>query len=248
MADWVGYRDGSNALTGYLAPSATGPAAPTVLIFTAWLGISASIRDRAERIAAHGYTAFVADMFGRPTVIENGPRAMVDPFMNDRQHMRRRARAALSALRARPECDPDRVVAVGYCFGGCVALELARDRAHLGGVVSFHGELDTPTSARPGDVGGKLLILTGDDDPVVPFTRVAEFRDEMRSAGVDYEINIYSGAKHSFTGEGSLGAELTPEAVLHPQADARSWRSMLAFLDEVLADAHAPARTDGAWP
>jgi dienelactone hydrolase len=239
MSQWIDYHDGPDTLTGYLVPSPAGPGAPTVLIFTAWLGISDSIKARAERLAAQGYTAFAADMFGRPTVIENGPRAMVNPFMNDRHYMRRRARAAFTTLRQLPECNSERVVAIGYCFGGCVALELARDRAHLHGVVSFHGELDTPTKARPGDIRGKLLILTGDDDPVIPFTRVAEFRDEMRLAGADFEIDMYSGAKHSFTGEGSLGAERTPEAVLHPQADARSWRAMLNFLSELFDDADA---------
>lgn len=233
MSEWISYHDGPDALTGFFAPSPVGPGAPAVLIFPTWLGISESIRNRAERLAVRGYTAFAADMFGRPSVIENGPRAMVDPFMSDRPGMRRRARAGLAALRARPQCDPDRIVAIGYCFGGCVALELARDRAPLQGVVSFHGELDTPAAARPGDISGKLLVLTGDADPVIPFPRVAEFRDEMRSAGVDFEIDVYSGAKHSFTGEGSLGAHRTPEAVLHPQAEARSWQSMLNFLTEV---------------
>ncbi len=233
MSEWITYHDGPDSLTGFLAPSTAGPNSPAVLIFPAWLGITDSIQRRAKRIAELGYTGFVADMFGQPTVVENGPRAMVNPFLNDRRYMRRRARAALFALRARPECDPERIVAIGYCFGGCVALELARDRAHLRGVVSFHGELDTPTKAQPGDVRGKLLVLTGDDDPVIPFTRVAEFRDEMRSAEVNFEITLYSGAKHSFTGEGSLGAERTPEAVLDPQAEARSWQSMHNFFAEL---------------
>ncbi len=248
MTEWITYHDGPDALTGFLAPSPSGRSAPAVLIFPAWLGITPSIQDRAERLAAHGYTVFAADMFGRPTVIEHGPHAMVDPFVNDRAWMRRRARAGLAALRERPECDPDRIVAIGYCFGGCVALELARDRAHLQGVVSLHGELDTPATARPGDIAGKLLVLTGDADPVIPFSRVAAFRDEMRSAGVDFEIDVYSDAKHSFTGEGSLGAERTPEAVLHPQAEARSWQSMLNFLSEVLATPAVPHRSPEQRP
>ena len=237
MAEWINYRDGRDALTGYLAPSTAGSGCPTVLIFPAWLGISPTIRERADALAALDYNAFVADMFGRPTVIEDGPRVLVNPFLNDRHYMRRRARAALAVLQQRVHGDRDRIVAIGYCFGGCVALELARDRAPVLGVVSFHGELDTPTPAQPGDIGGKVLVLTGDADPVVPLARVTEFRDEMRSAGVNFEIDIYGAAKHSFTGEGSLGAERTPEAVLDPQADARSWRSMLNFFAEVFAEA-----------
>lgn len=239
MSKWIDYDDQGQALKGYLAPDPGGSAAPSVLIFHAWLGVNDSIQRRAERIAQQGYTAFAADIFGKPTVIEQGPRVMVSPFMSDRRLMRRRAQAGLAALRAQPECDASKVVAIGYCFGGCVALELARDSAQLLGVVSFHGELDTPVSASPGDIKGKLLVLTGDDDPVIPFARVSAFRDEMRGAKVNFEIDLYSGAKHSFTGEGSLGPEKTPEAVLNPQAEARSWRAMLNFLSEVFGPAQS---------
>lgn len=233
MSKWIDYKDGEQALKGYLAPAPSGSQAPAVLIFHAWLGVNDSIQSRANRIAQHGYTAFAADIFGRPTVVEEGPRKMVNPFMNDRRLMRQRAQAGLATLRAQPECDPHKVIAIGYCFGGCVALELARDSAELLGVVSFHGELDTPFEAKPGDIKGILLVLTGDDDPVIPFSRVSTFRDEMRAAKVNFEIDLYSGAKHSFTGEGSLGPEKTPEAILNPQAEARSWQSMLNLFTEL---------------
>ena len=234
MERTVSYRDGDQPLGGFFAPAAGGRR-PGVLVVPAWLGITDSIRDRARRLAAEGFSAFAADMFGRESDVAAGPRPMVEPFRADRRMFRRRVRAALDALRQQPECDPDKLAAMGYCFGGNAVLELARDGAPLAGVVSFHGELDTPLPARPGDIRGKVLVLTGDADPVVPFEKVAAFRDEMRAAGADWEIDIYSGAKHSFTGEGSLGAERTPEAVLDPQAEARSWRAMLAFFVEVFA-------------
>lgn len=230
----IDYRDGEQSLSGYFVPAAGGRG-PGVLIVPAWLGITDSIRDRAQRIAATGYSAFAADVFGAPVVdLDAGPRPVVSPFRADRRHFRRRVRAGLEALLAQPECDPDRVAAIGYCFGGNAVLEIARDGAPLRGVVSFHGELATPLPARPGDIRGKVLVLTGDDDPVVPFDSVASFRDEMRAAQADYEIDIYSGARHSFTGEGSLGAARTPEAVLNPQAETRSWNRMMAFFVEVL--------------
>lgn len=234
MERTVSYRDGDQPLTGFFAPAAGGKR-PGVLIAHAWLGVTDSIKDRARRLAAEGYSAFAADIFGREPDIAAGPRPMVAPFRADRPLFRRRMQAALATLRQQPECDPDKLAAMGYCFGGNAVLELARDGAPLGGVVSFHGELDTPLPAGPGDIRGKVLVLTGDADPVVPFEKVAAFRDEMRSAQADWEIGIYSGAKHSFTGEGSLGPERTPEAVLDPQAEARSWRRMLDFFAEVLA-------------
>ncbi|WP_301150581.1 dienelactone hydrolase family protein [Mycobacterium simiae] len=231
----VDYYDGEQSLRGYFAPAADGPR-PGVLVVPAWLGITDSIRTRVHHLAAAGYSTMAADVFGHPiTDLDAGPRPVVTPFRNDRRYLRRRIRAALDALCAQPECDATSVAAMGYCFGGNAVLELARDQAPVRGVVSFHGELDTPLPAGPGDLVAKILVLTGDDDPVVPFDRVSAFRDEMRAAHADWEIGIYSGARHSFTGEGSLGAERTPEAVLDPQADARSWQRMLDFFVEILS-------------
>ncbi len=235
MTRMIEYIHGDQALRGYFAPGAGDGPRPGILIVHAWLGITDSIRDRADRIAAAGYSAFACDVFGRAADIAGGPMPMIKPFLDDRQLFLGRLRAGLDVLTAQSEVDRGKLIAMGYCFGGHAALELARDRAPLLGVVSFHGELDTSLPARPGDIRGKVLVLTGDDDPLVPFGKIAAFRNEMRAAGVDFEIDLYSGARHSFTGEGSLGPEKTPEAVLHPQAEARSWRAMMAFFAELFA-------------
>ncbi len=235
MAREIRYEDGGQALAGYFAPAAGGGPAPGVLIVHAWLGITDSIKARADRLARAGYAAFACDVFGRPTDIAAGPHPMIGPFRNDRRLFRRRVRAGLDALCGQPEVIAGRVAAMGYCFGGNAVLELARDGAPVRGVVSFHGELDTPLPAGPSDIRGKILVLSGDADPVVPFEKVAAFREEMRRAGADWEIVLYGGAKHSFTGEGSLGPEKTPEAVFHPQAEARSWQRTLQFFREIFA-------------
>ena len=229
----IAYEHAGAALRGYFAPGAGEGPRPGVLIVHAWLGITDSIRSRADRVAAMGYSAFACDVFGRPTDIAGGPFPMIKPFLEDRALFRGRVRSGLEVLSAQAETDPAKLVCMGYCFGGQASLELARTGAPLVGVVSFHGELDTPLPSKAGDIQGKVLVLTGDDDPVVPFEKVAAFREEMRASKVDFEIDVYSGAKHSFTGEGSLGPEKTPEAVLNPQAEARSWARMADFLREV---------------
>lgn len=233
MARMIGYTHEGQKLAGYFAPGKGGGKRPGVLIVHAWLGITASIKARADRIAAMGYNAFACDVFGKPVNVAGGPFPMIKPFLDDRYLFRGRIRAGLDALTAQAGVDAGRIVCMGYCFGGQASLELARTGARLAGIVSFHGELDTPLPSGPGDIKGKVLVLTGDDDPIVPFEKIAGFRDEMRKSGVDFEIDLYSGAKHSFTGEGSLGPEKTPEAVLSPQADARSWARMEAFFKEV---------------
>lgn len=227
------YHDGDLPLTGHLA-AAAGPA-PGVLVVPAWLGITDTIRARTDALAAAGYHALAADMFGRPTEIDAGPRATVAPLIGDPPALRRRVAAALAALQDRPGVS--RTAAIGFCFGGTAVLELARAGAAVAGTVSFHGDLRTRLPAGPGAIAGPVLVLTGDADPLVPFDQVGAFLEEMRAAGADFEIDVYSGARHSFTGEGSLGSDRTPEAVLHPQANARSWRAALAFLDEVLGAA-----------
>lgn len=233
MGKWIDYQHGDQKLRGYFAAADGSGPRPGVLIVHAWLGITESIQSRADRIAALGYHAFACDVFGKPTDIAGGPFPMIKPFLDDRQLFRTRVRAGLDMLAAQPGVDGARLAAMGYCFGGQASLELARTSAPVIGVVSFHGELDTPLPSGPGDIRGKVLVLTGDDDPVVPFEKIAGFRNEMRASKVDFEIDLYSGAKHSFTGEGSLGPERTPEAVLSPQAEARSWARMESFFREV---------------
>lgn len=234
MGRTIAYTDGAQALEGYFAPP-QNRRAPGVLIAPTWLSITDSMYQRADRLAALGYAAFVLDVFGagvRPAPPLT-PQAVVHPYMSDRASFRTRLKAGLEALQQQPECDASKIAAMGYCFGGCAVLELARSGAPLRGVVSFHGELDSPLPAQPGVIQAKILVLHGDADPIVPFEKMIEFRQEMRSVNANWEIDIYSGAKHSFTGEGAAGKNM-PEAGLDPQAEARSWQSMVNFFQEVL--------------
>ena len=95
--------------------------------------------------------------------------------------------------------DPKRIAAMGYCFGGTTALELARSGADLRGMVSFHGGLSTPNPEDAKNIKGKVLVLHGGDDPYVSRDELFAFIDEMKKAGVDWQVNIYSKAVHAFT-------------------------------------------------
>ena len=234
MGTWVSYLDEQQPLEGYLAAPARARDMPGVLVVPSWLNVNESICRRADRLAELGYPAFVADLFGsgvRPAPPES-PMTVVGPFLNDRLRFRRRLSAGLRAFQQRPECNADRVAAIGYCIGGCGVLELARAGGPLRGVVSLHGILTTPMAAQPKTVVSKILVLHGDADTVVPLESVIGFREEMRHARANWQINIYSDAKHSFTGEAAVG-DRTPEAGFHPQTDARSWQTTVEFLREV---------------
>ena len=235
MGTRISYLDEHQRLEGYLAAPDSARHLPGVLVVPSWLNVTESICSRADRLADAGYAAFVVDLFGagvrpRPPQL---PMEVVGPFLKDRAQFRKRLFAALDAFRRRPECKTDRIAAIGYCVGGCGVLELARAGAPLCGVISLHGILSAPIPAQRNAVIAKILVLHGDADPLASFDQISAFREEMRSAEANWEMDIYSGARHSFTGEGVL-VQTSPEAGLHPQSEARSWRATLGFLAEVL--------------
>jgi dienelactone hydrolase len=233
----VPYMDQNEPLEGYLSTPVSGRGLPGVLIAPSWLNVNESIGRRADRLADLGYAALVADLFGagvRPRPPQS-PMTVVGPLLNDRLRFRQRLFAGLDVLQHRPECDADRIAAIGYCVGGCGVLELARAGTPLRGVVCLHGILTAPIPARQSAVRSKILVLHGDSDPVAPFEQLDAFRDEMRFAKANWEIDIYGDARHSFTGEGVLDQSST-EAGLHLQSEIRSWRATVAFLAEVSGD------------
>jgi dienelactone hydrolase len=231
----IPYKDNHRTLEGYLVARRGARNVPGVLVVPTWLNVDAGICLRADRLANHGYTVFVADLFGvgiRPAPPEL-PMSVVAPLLADRASFRRRLTAALETFQVRSECAKNNIAAVGYCLGGCGVLELARAGAPLKGIVALHGILSAPMPAEPNAIRAKVLVLHGDADPVVPVSEVTAFTEEMRSARANWEIDIYGDARHSFSGEG-VANKATPEAGLHPQSEDRSWQTTLRFLKEVL--------------
>ena len=146
--------------------------------------------------------------------------------------MRARGRAALATLAALPQVDASRLGAIGFCFGGSVVLERARDGADLAAVVSFHGVLATKTPAVSGNVKARVLVCTGADDPLAPPEQVRAFEDEMRAAEVrDWQVISYGNTLHGFTNPAADGSMMRT-AVYSEQADRRSWAAMRGLLEE----------------
>jgi dienelactone hydrolase len=231
----IEYKQGDAVLEGYLAwDDATKVKRPGVLIVHEWTGINAHMKQRAEMLAKLGYVAFAADIYGKGV----RPAAQADAaktagvYKNDRTLMRTRARAGLEELKKQKLVDPQRLAAVGYCFGGTTVLELARDGADLRGVVSFHGGLSTPTPQDARSIKGKVLALHGADDPFVNADEVAAFQDEMRKGGVDWQFVSYGNAVHSFTNK-EAGNDNSKGAAYNEKADRRSWEAMKTFFGEI---------------
>lgn len=232
----VEYRHGDVLLEGYIAydDSFQGKR-PGVVVAHEWFGQTSYERKRAEQLARLGYVAFAIDMYGKGVRARDGKEAgaLAGKYMGDRKLMRARAAAGLDVLRNRPETDPTRLAAIGYCFGGTTVLELARSGADLASVVSFHGVLDTPTPEDARNIKGKVLVLHGGDDPMVPNKQVEAFQEEMRKGGVDWQFISYGGAVHKFSNP-AAGNDSSTGLAYNERADRRSWEAMKAFFAETL--------------
>ena len=231
----VEYKQGDTVLEGYLAwDDAKKAKRPGVLIVHEWTGINDHMKQRAEMLAKLGYVAFAADIYGkgiRPTAQPDAAKT-AGIYKNDRTLMRARVKAGLEELKKQRFVDPQRLAAIGYCFGGTTVLELARDGADVKGVVSFHGGLSTPTPQDAGNIKGKVLALHGADDPFVKADEVAAFQDEMRKGGVDWQFVSYGNAVHSFTNK-AAGTDNSKGAAYNEKADKRSWDAMKTFFAEI---------------
>lgn len=233
----VAYKDGDVTLEGYLAYDEAGPAKkPGIVVVHDWMGVTAETKRRADMLAGLGYVAFAADIYGkgvRPTDMKAAA-AESGKWKSQRAQLRTRARAGLDYLAGQKKVDTSKLVALGYCFGGTVALELARSGAPLEGTVVFHGGLDSPTPADAKNIKGKVIALQGGDDPFVPTEQVNAFEKEMRDAGVDWQLVSYGGAVHAFT-ISNAGNDNSKGAAYNEKADKRSWQAMKDFFAELFA-------------
>ncbi len=232
----IAYRVGGVEHVGYVAyPAESAGRLPAVLVVHDWMGLGSYAKRRADELAGLGYVALAADMYGGGRVARDTKEAQALAGalkQGDRAEMRRRAAAALAALKAFRLTDTNRVAAIGYCFGGTTVLELARAGSDIKGVVSFHGGLDTAAPAAPGGIRAAVLACHGADDPYVPKSEVEGFQEEMRKAGADWQLIAYSGAVHSFTNP-DAGSDPSRGAAYHARADRRSWALMKSFLNEL---------------
>lgn len=230
VTETVTYEAGGTALEGYLArPAEAAAQRPAVIVIHEWYGVTEHPRNSARRLAELGYVAFAADMYGKGRVTsDHGEAAAWSSELKENPALaRERFAAALAVLEAHEGAGP--VAAIGYCFGGTMALDMARLGLPLRGVVSFHGGLESAIPKPERNIEARILVLHGADDPLVPEEEVAAFREEMLALGAEWTLIAYAGAVHSFT-----NPDADSEAArYHAEADAQSWQDLLKFLDEI---------------
>ncbi|MGO8754525.1 MAG: dienelactone hydrolase family protein [Gallionellaceae bacterium] len=233
----VSYSANGTTLKGYIAyDDAIKGKRPGILVVHEWWGHNEYARKRARMFAEQGYTVLALDMYGNGKQARHPEDAQKfsSEVSSNAALAKARFDAALDLLKQQKTVDAANIAAVGYCFGGSVALNMARAGEPLKAVVSFHGGLGTDHPAQAGVIKARIASFTGEEDPMIPATQVAAFRQEMDAAGVTYEAVTYPGAKHAFTNPEAdkYGQEFKLPLAYNAAADKASWKAGLAFLAE----------------
>ncbi len=233
----VEYQDGDTKLKGYLYyDDAISGKRPGVIVVHEWWGLNDYAKRRAEMLAGLGYAAFALDMYGDNKVTTHAKDAQgwSAQITQNKDAWRRRALAGLGVLKADQRVDPERLAAVGYCFGGSTVMQMAYSGADLDGVVSFHGSLPTPAEGEGKQIKASILAAHGEADSFVPPEKVAAFKSALEAAKADWEFTSYGGAVHAFSNPDAASYGID-NVRYDERADKRSWAAMKDFLQEVFA-------------
>lgn len=246
------YSDGTENFEGFLAyDGASTKRRPAVMVFHQWSGCSPFEVEKAEWLSGLGYAALAVDMYGAgrrgSTPAENG--ALMTPLMEDRGLLRRRTEAAIRHLKSLPMVDADRIGAIGFCFGGLCALDLARHGTEgVRGCVSLHGLLGAFDGRvrRADRMRTWVLALHGWNDPMARPDAVQAFAREMHDHGADWQLHAFGGCGHAFTNPQAQDPKGGMQ--YNPLADARSFAMVRDFLAEVFGPAWETQVTGCPWP
>jgi len=235
----ITYKDGNVECRGYLAwDDALTGTRPGVLVVHEWWGLNDYARERAQLLAKAGYLAFACDMYGEGKLAAHPKEAgeMATKVRSDVDSWVRRAKAGLEVLTSQPECDKSKLGAIGYCFGGSTALQLAFHGADLDAVASFHGALPIPTAEQAALVKKNkttILICHGSQDSFIPEDTCQKVRGALDAAGADFEMAYYGNARHSFTVK-SADSHGIDGLRYNAEADQRSWARLMGLFQEKL--------------
>jgi dienelactone hydrolase len=234
----VTYKAGNVVLKGYLAFDANIKGKrPGVLVVHEWWGHNEYVRKRARMLAGMGYTALALDMYGNGKQANHPDDAgkFAAEVMKNAAVGEGRFMAALEFLKKQKNVDPERIAAIGYCFGGGVVLHMARLGIDLKGVASFHGSLATQKPAEPGVIKARILVLNGDADKFTTLEQIESFKKEMENAGADYKFISYPDAMHSFTNPDAdmYAKKFNMPVRYNAEADKKSWIELGKFLIDI---------------
>ena len=230
----IDYEQGGTKLKGFLAwdDSIQGKR-PGVIVCPEWWGLNDYAKYRAQKLAELGYVALAVDLFGDGKTTEDPKEAgtWAGALKGNRTLLRERVNAGLEQLKKNENVDPQKTAAIGYCFGGTTAIELGRSGADVKAIVTFHAGLDSPNPADGKNIKARLLVCHGGNDGFTSEKDLDAFENEMRENHVDWQLNIYGGAVHSFTNPNADKYGI-PGIAYNAEADRRSWRAMQSLFND----------------
>jgi len=228
--------DGVN-MKGFVAYNEASDAKrPVVLVVHEWWGLNDYSKGRAKQLADLGYLAMAVDLYGDGKTADNPEAAgkLSGPFYKDPIMAKARFDAALAKIKTYAVADTNNIAAIGYCFGGGMVLNFARQGEKLKGVVSFHGSLlGVPLDQNL--LKADVLICHGEDDKFVKPEEVAEFKKEMDAIGASYMFRSYPGATHAFSNPiaTEVGKKYNMPIAYNAAADTASFNEMKLFFNTI---------------
>ena len=235
MSQQIDYYDNDIRLEGILFPTENPASIPIVLVVPTYAGRDDFTLEKAKMMNQLGYSGFAVDMYGEgktgSTPEEN--MELMQAVLDDREMLQRRINLAHQTVIDQVGVNANKSAAIGFCFGGLCVLDLARTGSSVAGVVSFHGLFNPPGNTDGNKISSKILVLHGNDDPMVPHESMNGLANELTAVNADWQIHAYGGTSHAFTNPLANAPE--DGMAFNENANRRSWEAMSNFLEEIFS-------------
>jgi carboxymethylenebutenolidase len=205
-------------------PEAEGPLPAVIMIHEFW-GLRPEIIGKAEALAAEGYLVIAPDtMRGQST--RWIPRAIWQTLRTPREQINTDLDSVFNYLSQLERVDPDRIMVMGFCYGGRAALHYSLHNPAVAATGVFYGSGLVTEAAELARLPGPVLGIFGSEDASIPLSEVAAFEAGLQTAGIPHEITIYDGVGHAFV--------TSVEGVANDPIQRQAWEQFLDFLRRYL--------------
>ncbi|WP_055411223.1 dienelactone hydrolase family protein [Nonlabens sp. YIK11] len=231
------YKD--QKYVGYLSlPDDAVAPKPGVMVCPEFWGMTDYIKWRADEYAALGYAALVVDFYGNGMVAKDAEEAtkLSEKVKKDPDHAVALFQAAMDAFHRESIVDAGNTAAVGYCFGGAMALSMANAGLPLKAVMAFHSKVELPIMPNE-KLAAKIVVANGADDPFVSEESIEAWTNAMDAIDVNYEYVTYPEVKHAYTNKNANAKAEKYDLPLDydAEADKDSWNRVQDLLAEVFS-------------
>lgn len=232
--------DGTPLLSHIALPNDTTKTgkARAILVAPEWWGVADHPKTVAERLAAEGFVAVAMDVYGEGKMTTDAHQAneWMSQMLEYSDELMNCCQAIYQDVANLPEVDKERIGIAGFCFGGKIALDMARLGTPLKAVATFHGNPAAITPATKQKFIAKVLVAHGAEDSMASMQAIDDLKKELEAADVQYQVDIYDGAKHGFSNPHAdeRARDNGIDLGYHSQAAKESWAKMIVFMNDTL--------------